>query len=82
MIATIVWPRILKDKNGRRFRNEAEVIALNQAESADQAKAFEKLKSAKVVIIPNANHYMFQSNEQEVEKDVKDFLGRLNQKGN
>lgn len=42
-----------------------------------QARAFEKLKSAKVVIIPNADHYVFRSNEQEVEKDIKDFLSTI-----
>lgn len=57
---------------------KAELIALDQANSASQAKAFEKLNSAKVVIIPNANHYVFLSNEQEVEKDIKDFLTTRN----
>jgi pimeloyl-ACP methyl ester carboxylesterase len=56
---------------------KAEFIASNQARSAAQAKAFEKLKSATVVIIPNASHFVFESNEQEVEKDVKKFLTSL-----
>jgi pimeloyl-ACP methyl ester carboxylesterase len=61
---------------------KAEFIALDQAKSAAQAKAFEKLKSAKVVILPNADHYVFVSNEQEVEKDIKDFLATLNAEAN
>jgi alpha-beta hydrolase superfamily lysophospholipase len=61
---------------------KAEFIALDQAKSAAQAEAFEKLKSAKVVILPNADHYVFFSNEQEVEKDIKDFLATLNAEAN
>ena len=56
---------------------KAEFLALDQARSAAQAKAFEKLKSAKVVILPNADHYVFFSNEQEVEKAMKDFLASI-----
>ncbi len=56
---------------------KAEFIALDQAQSAAQAKAFEKLKSAKVVILPNADHFVFFSNEQGVEKDIRDFLATL-----
>ena len=59
-----------------------ESIALDQQESAAQAKAFEQLKSAKVVMLPNANHFVFFSNEQEVEKDIKDFLATLNENEN
>ena len=47
---------------------KAEFIALGQARSAAQANAFQKLKSAKVLVIPNANHFIFFSNEQDVEK--------------
>jgi non-heme chloroperoxidase len=68
-------PKMPEDK-------KAEFIALDQAESAAQAKAFEKLKSAKVVILPNADHFVFLSNEQEVEKDINDFLATLSAKGN
>ena len=56
----------------------AESTSLDQQQSAAQAKAFERLKSAKVVMLPNANHFVFFSNEQEVEKDIKDFLATLN----
>jgi non-heme chloroperoxidase len=38
--------------------------ALDQARTAAQARAFEKLKSAKVVVLPNASHYVSSSNEQ------------------
>jgi non-heme chloroperoxidase len=59
-----------------------EYISLDQQESAAQAKAFQQLQSAKVVMLPNANHFVFFSNEQEVEKDIKDFLATLNAKEN
>lgn len=59
-----------------------ESIALDPQESAAQSKAFERRKSAKVVILPNANHFVFFSNEQEVEKDMQDFLAALNAKDN
>jgi non-heme chloroperoxidase len=57
-------------------------IALDQARTGVQAKAFEQLKYAKVVTFPNAEHYVFLSNEQEVEKDIKDFLATLIAKEN
>lgn len=56
---------------------KSEWIALDGAKSSAQAKAFKKLKSAKVVIIPNADHFVFFSNEREVEKEMKDFLSTL-----
>lgn len=59
---------------------KAEFLALDQARSAAQARAFEKLKSAKVVILPNADHYVFFSNEQEVEKAMMDFLSSVERK--
>ena len=55
-----------------------EYISLDQQVSVAQAKAFERLKSAKVVMLPNANHFVFFSNEQEVEKDIRDFVATLN----
>ena len=73
--STAHLPPIADDK-------KAEFLALDQARSAAQAKAFEKLKSAKVVILPNADHFVFFSNEQEVEKDMKDFLATLIAGGN
>jgi non-heme chloroperoxidase len=61
---------------------KAQYVALDQANSAVQAKVFEKLKSAKVAILPNADHFVFLSNEQGVEKDMKDFLATLKTEGN
>ena len=61
---------------------KSEFIALDQAKTAAQARAFGKLKSARVVIHANADHYVFFSNEQEVEKEMTDFLGTLKAEGN
>jgi non-heme chloroperoxidase len=61
---------------------KAAFIALDQARTGAQIKAFEKLGSAKVVTLPNADHTVFISNEQEVEKDINAFLATLNPEGN
>ena len=43
-----------------------------------QAKAFERgVPSARVVLIPNAHHYVFQSNEADVLREMNAFLGSL-----
>jgi pimeloyl-ACP methyl ester carboxylesterase len=43
-----------------------------------QAKAWERMvPTAKVIRIPNANHYVFKSNEAEVFKDVKEWVDGL-----
>ena len=55
----------------------AVLVALGQAKTAAQVKAFENLKSAKVVVLPNAEHYVFFSNKQDVERTMKDFLKTL-----
>jgi len=57
-------------------------IAFDQQESSAQARAFEKLKSAKVVMLRNASHFVFVSNEPEVEEDMRAFLATLDVKGN
>lgn len=41
-----------------------------------QVIAFEKgLPSARVVRIPNANHFIFQSNEADVLREIRAFVG-------
>jgi non-heme chloroperoxidase len=43
-----------------------------------QAKAWERMvPTAKVIRIPNANHYIFKSNEAEVLKDVEEWVDGL-----
>lgn len=66
------FPQVSQDKL-------AALSALDHTRTAEQVKAFEKLKSAKVVVLPNANHYVFSSNEQNVERTMKDFLNTLDE---
>jgi non-heme chloroperoxidase len=59
--STAHLPKMPEDK-------KAEFIAFDQAESAAQAKAFEKLKSAKVVILSNADHFVFSQMSRRSKK--------------
>ena len=44
---------------------------------AAQIKAFEAgVPSARVVVLPNADHYVFRSNEADVLRETKDFLAK------
>ncbi len=48
------------------------------ANTAAQVNAFEAgVASARVVRVPHANHYIFQSNEADVLREIKVFLGSL-----
>jgi non-heme chloroperoxidase len=67
------FPPVSQDK-------QAALSALDQARTAAQVKAFRKLKSAKVMVLPNASHYVFSSNQQDVERTMKDFLNTLDLK--
>ena len=52
--------------------------ALDAAYSGAQARAFEDgLLSAHVVRIPNAEHWVFQSNQADVLREMNTFLGNL-----
>ncbi len=56
--------------------------AFNQqfgALAEQQVKAFEEgLPKAHVVRIPNANHYVFMSNEADVLREMRKFIAQLN----
>jgi pimeloyl-ACP methyl ester carboxylesterase len=48
--------------------------------SSNMANAFAAgVPSAQVVRLPNANHYVFRSNEAEVFRAMNDFLDKLPQ---
>jgi len=52
--------------------------ANDAARTEAQAKAFESgVPSARVVRLPHASHYVFQSNEADVLREVRAFLGSL-----
>jgi non-heme chloroperoxidase len=61
---------------------KAALLANDMKTTSAQIAAFQALKSGKVIVLPNASHYVFLSNEQDVEKDIKDFLGTLSAEGN
>ncbi len=52
--------------------------AIPTAETEEQAKAFESgVPSARVIILPHANHYVFLSNEADVLREMRTFLAGL-----
>jgi hypothetical protein len=55
----------------------AEYEAGEQASVGAQAKAFEGLSSARVVRLPFASHDVFLSNEADVLREMKAFIGSL-----
>jgi non-heme chloroperoxidase len=68
----------------RVFPDNAAVHAAIAAADLDRqtrlANAFEAgVPSAKVIRLPNADHYIFRSNEAEVLRAMNDFLGKLPQ---
>ena len=67
---------------GPLFKNDpaarAAMEAIDAARTGSQAKAFEiGLPSAHVVRLPNADHYVFRSNEADVLREMNAFLGGL-----
>lgn len=51
---------------------------MEYADELTQIRAFQKhLPGAKVIRIPNADHYVFFSNRAQVERDVNAFLNAL-----
>jgi non-heme chloroperoxidase len=56
----------------------AAAIAANNNSTEQQAVAFERqVPSAHVVRIPNANHYVFLSNEADVLREMNSFIATL-----
>jgi non-heme chloroperoxidase len=52
--------------------------AIDLAKTGAQAKAFETaIPSARVIRLPHANHYVFNSNEADVLREMNSFLGSL-----
>jgi non-heme chloroperoxidase len=58
----------------------AAITAADLERQTRLANAFEAgVPSAKVIRLPNADHYIFRSNEAEVLRAMTDFLGKLPQ---
>ncbi len=67
---------------GSMFKNDpasrAAAQAIDLASTTAQAKAFQAgVPSAHVVILPNANHFVFKSNEADVLQEMKTFIAGL-----
>ncbi len=67
---------------GPMFKNDpsarAAALADDLASTSAQAKAFQAgIPSAHVVILPNADHFVFRSNEADVLREMKAFLASL-----
>jgi len=62
-------------------RNDPKKLAEYEAREEEfvgtQAKAFERLPSARVVHLPFASHYVFFSNEADVLREMNAFIGTL-----
>lgn len=56
----------------------AKMEARDEAATGTQAKAFESgVRSARVVRLPHASHYVFRSNEADVLREMSAFIGKL-----
>jgi pimeloyl-ACP methyl ester carboxylesterase len=68
------WDRFPANDPARK----AALVADDTARCTAWADAFSRgVPSARVVRIPNADHYLFNSNEAEVVREMNDFLGKL-----
>ena len=78
ILAVFAYPhdigQLLHDHPGARARMEASDTAMTRS----QINAFEKgVPSARVVRVPNASHFIFESNEAEVIREIKAFATTL-----
>jgi pimeloyl-ACP methyl ester carboxylesterase len=56
----------------------AQQMAADSASTAAQANAFAAgIPSARVVRLPHANHFVFQSNEAEVMREMNAFMAKV-----
>ena len=67
---------------GRRFKDDPAGLAAAEARDVAyveaQAKAIASgVPSARIVRLPNADHYVFQSNEGDVLREMKSFIASL-----
>ncbi len=68
------WSRFFPNDPARRVAR----LAADKARCSAQAQAFEHgVPTAHVVLIPNADHYVYRSNETQVIDDMNKFLSTL-----
>ena len=78
ILAIYAVPHDLGPQGGSDPAARAAAEARDEATSGAQATAFEKgVPTAHVVRIPHANHYVFNSNEADVIREMNAFLGTL-----
>ena len=70
------------DSLGARYKDNPSVGAALQADDLARMTAISKsfeagVPSAHVVRLPNADHYVFRSNEADVLREMSAFLGSL-----
>lgn len=75
MLAIYALPHDMGAINPNRAAEQARDVA---SITGPQAKAFERaMPSARVVRLPGASHYVFQSNEADVLRETKTFIDHL-----
>jgi len=68
--------RSMPDDTARKKAADSDPII-----TGEQSKAFEAgVPSARVVVLPNADHYVFRSNEADVLREINTFLHHLSRK--
>ena len=78
ILAIYAVPHDLGPQGGSDPAARAAAEARDEATTGAQASAFEKgVPTARVVRIPHANHYVFNSNEADVIREMNAFLGTL-----
>jgi pimeloyl-ACP methyl ester carboxylesterase len=78
VLAIFATPKDIGNMMKDNPKARAEFLAFNTRGNDQQAMAFERqIPGARVVKIPNANHYVFISNEAEVLQEMNAFVATL-----
>ena len=78
ILAIVVCPHNFDRANAAAAAAKAVVITDDRVRCTARADAFEAgVSSARVVRLPNADYYVFNSNEADVIREINDFLGKL-----
>jgi pimeloyl-ACP methyl ester carboxylesterase len=78
VLAIFAVPHDLGPATGGDAAAHTAMVAADLDRTSAQAKAFESgIPSARVVRLPNANHFVFNSNEADVLREMNAFLAKL-----
>ena len=75
--APVMFPYWDKLTSSERLRADQFAATFLSWAAAQRAQLARELPAARIVILPNANHYVFMSNPQTVERAMRAFLARL-----